>query len=84
MDMETALTDKERVAALNSLSDREWEVANLALRGFSNKEIGAELFIAIKTVEFHLKNIFTKFGIHRRIEMINFFFCDEPLDWRKN
>jgi DNA-binding CsgD family transcriptional regulator len=52
------------------LSKREKEVLNLVLQGRSNKQIAWSLDIAVRTVEFHLKNIYTKFQVSSRIELI--------------
>lgn len=84
MEDTTKLDVAARVKLLSSLSPREAEVLNLILRGRRNKEVAAGLFISIKTVEFHIKNIFIKLGVKNRIELINLLFCDESLDWRNN
>ena len=52
------------------LSDREWEVAKLLLEGKSNKLIAAALQISERTVEFHLKNIYAKYQVSSRVELI--------------
>jgi Response regulator containing a CheY-like receiver domain and an HTH DNA-binding domain len=52
------------------LSKREKEVVNLVLQGKSNKQIALSLDISIRTVEFHLKNIYAKFQVSSRIELI--------------
>jgi DNA-binding CsgD family transcriptional regulator len=52
------------------LSKREKEVLKLVLQGRSNKQIAWSLDIAVRTVEFHLKNIYTKFQVNSRIELI--------------
>ena len=54
----------------NKLSNREWEVAKLLLQGKSNKLIASSLGISERTVEFHLKNIYAKFQVSSRIELI--------------
>lgn len=69
---------------LNSLSPRESEVLSQIIRGCRNKEIAGNLFISIKTVEFHIRNIFIKARVRNRLELINLVLCNEPLDWRKN
>ncbi len=51
------------------LSKREKEVLKLVLQGRSNKQIAWSLGIAVRTVEFHLKNIYTKFQVNSRIEL---------------
>jgi DNA-binding CsgD family transcriptional regulator len=48
------------------LTSRETEVAHLVGKGLSNPEIAAELFISRKAVEYHLGNIYAKYGIHSR------------------
>ena len=58
------------MAKTNPLSNREWEVVNLLMQGKSNKLIAASLGISDRTVEFHLKNIYAKFQVSSRIELI--------------
>lgn len=53
---------------LPDLNEREREVLELLARGMRNKEIGSALFIAPKTVEGHLANIFSKLGVSNRTE----------------
>lgn len=59
--------------ALNSfgLTKREVEVVELVVKGFSNPEVGQELFIAENTVKRHLSNIFTKLNVKNRYELIS-------------
>lgn len=52
------------------LSNREWDVLKLVLQGKSNKLIASSLDISVRTVEFHLKNIYAKFQVSSRIELI--------------
>jgi DNA-binding CsgD family transcriptional regulator len=54
----------------NELSSREMDVVKLLLEGKSNKLIASSLHISERTVEFHLKNIFTKFQVSSRVELI--------------
>ncbi len=51
------------------MTDRETEVANLIGRGLTNAEIAAELFITPKAVEYHLGNIYAKFGLKGRQQL---------------
>jgi DNA-binding NarL/FixJ family response regulator len=55
-----------------ALSDREREVLQLVARGHAYKEIGAELYIAEKTVENHVRNILRKLHLSRRHELVRF------------
>lgn len=52
------------------LSAREQEVTNLLLNGKSNKMIASALGISVRTVEFHLKNIYAKHQVGSRTELI--------------
>lgn len=51
------------------LTDREQDVATLALRGLSNKEIATELYVSLKAVEYHLRNVYGKLGVTSRREL---------------
>jgi DNA-binding CsgD family transcriptional regulator len=51
------------------LTGRETEVAHLVGKGLSNPEIAAELFISRKAVEYHLGNVYAKYGIHSRQQL---------------
>jgi DNA-binding NarL/FixJ family response regulator len=54
----------------HGLSIREIDVANLLVKGFTNKQIGSQLFISEETVKWHLKNIYSKASVHNRLEFI--------------
>jgi DNA-binding CsgD family transcriptional regulator len=58
------------MAQSNKLSNREQEVIRLLLEGKSNKLIASALSISERTVEFHLKNIYEKFEVSSRTELI--------------
>jgi DNA-binding CsgD family transcriptional regulator len=51
------------------LTSRETEVAHLVGQGLSNPEIAAELFISRKAVEYHLGNIYAKYGLQGRQQL---------------
>jgi DNA-binding CsgD family transcriptional regulator len=53
-----------------SLSNREREIAEQLLEGKSNKMIAQTLGITERTVEFHLKNIYEKYQVNSRVELI--------------
>ncbi|HET6690426.1 MAG TPA: BREX system ATP-binding domain-containing protein [Miltoncostaeaceae bacterium] len=57
------------VATRDDLTAQELQVALLADEGLTNRQIGAELFLSPRTVEWHLGNVFAKLGIGSRREL---------------
>ena len=51
------------------LTDREVDVAELAARGMTSKDIADRLFVAVRTIDNHLRNIFVKLNITSRQEL---------------
>jgi two-component system response regulator NreC len=54
------------------LTPRETEVLRLIVEGYTNRQIGQELSISIRTVEGHRANIADKLGIHSRVELVRY------------
>ena len=54
---------------LDALSRREREVARLVVDRRTNPEIAAELFLSVKTVEAHMRNMFRKLDVSSRVEL---------------
>ena len=51
------------------LTPRQLSVAELVSQGFSNDEVAAELGVSVKTVEYHLVNVFARLGVRSRTQL---------------
>lgn len=58
----------EAKPAHEALTEREMDVLKLLAQGKSNQEIADDLFIGIKTVKYHITNIFAKLGVEDRTQ----------------
>jgi DNA-binding CsgD family transcriptional regulator len=62
--------EREDGAPLPRLSDRELEILDYLVDGWSNAEIASALKIGVRTVRFHLESIYGKLGASRRGEAV--------------
>ena len=61
--------DARRPGPRQTLTRREAEVAALAARGLTNRDIAAQLFLSVRTVEVHVDHVLTKLGFRTRTQL---------------
>jgi two-component system response regulator NreC len=62
----------KQVSSTETLTPRETEILKLIVEGYTNRQIGSELNISIRTVEGHRSNISDKLGLHSRLELVRY------------
>lgn len=60
---------RQAIKTRDQLTAQEREIARLAGDGMSNPEIGTRLFLSPRTIEWHLRNVYTKLGIGSRRQL---------------
>jgi DNA-binding CsgD family transcriptional regulator len=66
---EAGTSIRPRDPAIDALSQAELRVADAVAGGLTNREVAATLLISVKTVDFHLQQIYRKIGVRSRTEL---------------
>ncbi len=67
--------DKENISSktlVDHLTPREIEVLKLIVQGYTNRQIGEELTISVRTVDGHRANLTAKLGLKNRVELVRY------------
>lgn len=64
---------KRSSGTFDELTPQERAISKLASSGFTNSEIAMKLFVSERTVEWHLRKVFTKLGVRSRRQLRDIF-----------
>ena len=73
--------ERSNMVWIKELSSREREVSVLISRGSTNGQIGEKLNIFALTVKTHLRNIYSKTGVHDRAQLVSRILKSEADFW---
>ena len=62
----------EQAASPDPLTPRETDVLKLIVQGYTNRQVGEELSISVRTVEGHRANLLEKLGLRTRVELVRY------------